>query len=79
MRTVKASAKGQLTIPKELFDAIGGARELVIVEDGGRLVLVPSDQAARQIVDEFEGWEHLGLASFDRLWDNEADEVWNDA
>ncbi len=79
MRTVKASAKGQLTIPKEIFDALGGAREFVFVHDGDRVVMMPSEKAAKAIVDDLEDFHHLGLGSLHELWDNEYDEVWNDA
>jgi bifunctional DNA-binding transcriptional regulator/antitoxin component of YhaV-PrlF toxin-antitoxin module len=82
LRKVTASAKGQFSIPADMMRAIGAGKgpiELVLVQDGNRIVLVPAEAAAQAIVDDLEGWEALAATAFDELWDNEADEVWNDA
>lgn len=79
MRTVRASAKGQFTIPKELFDAMGDPRDLLLIQDDHRLIVLPADEHARATVDDLGGWEALAAPAFADVWDNEADEVWNDA
>jgi hypothetical protein len=30
-------------------------------------------------IDELGGWEALGLSTFEGVWGNEADEIWNEA
>lgn len=78
MRTVKTSAKGQFTIPKDIFDAMGDPRELVLIEQDGKLIVVPAARAAQQVVDDLGGFSALGLSAFEDVWDNEEDDVWND-
>ena len=80
VRKVTASAKGQFTIPREMFRALGahGPMELILVQEGDRLVLMPAEVAGHKLVDDLEGWQHLSAAAFASVWDNEADEVWND-
>lgn len=41
--------------------------------------MVPADRAAQAIVDDLAGWDLLSAQSLNDLWDNEFDEVWNDA
>ncbi len=79
MRTVRASAKGQFTIPKDLFDAMGDPRDLLLIQDGMRLVVLPAQESARALVDDLGGWEALAAPAFADVWDNEADEVWDHA
>jgi len=82
LRKVTASAKGQFTLPVDMLRAIGagkGPTELVLVQEGDRIVLVPAQRAAHAILDDLEGWEGLAEKAFADVWDNAADEVWNDA
>lgn len=79
MRTVRASPKGQLTIPKDLFDAMGDPQELLLIQDGHRLVILPAHEQAHRILDDLGGWQDLAAPAFADVWDNEADEVWNEA
>jgi bifunctional DNA-binding transcriptional regulator/antitoxin component of YhaV-PrlF toxin-antitoxin module len=80
VRRVTASANGQFSIPAEMMRALGakGPMELLLVQDGDRIVLVPAARA-RQPVDDLEDWSALSLPAFAKLWDNDADEAWNDA
>lgn len=81
LRKVTASAKGQFTLPADILRKLGGGKgpmELVLVQDGNRVILVPAADAAQAIVDDLEGWQYLSEKSFAELWDNEFDEVWND-
>jgi bifunctional DNA-binding transcriptional regulator/antitoxin component of YhaV-PrlF toxin-antitoxin module len=81
VRKVTASAKGQFTIPADVFRALGGhgPMELLLVQEGGRVVLMPAAAAGKRIVDDLGGWSALSAQSLNDLWDNEADEVWDDA
>lgn len=81
LRKVTASAKGQFTLPADILRKLGGGKgpmELVLVQEGKRVILVPAEAAAQAIVDDLAGWGALSAQSLDRLWDNEIDEVWND-
>jgi bifunctional DNA-binding transcriptional regulator/antitoxin component of YhaV-PrlF toxin-antitoxin module len=82
LRKVTASAKGQFTLPADILRKLGGGKgpmELVLVQDGDRVILVPAERAAQAIIDDLEGWDVLSARSLNELWDNEFDEVWNDA
>lgn len=82
LRKVTASAKGQFSIPADMMRALGagkGPLDLVLVQEGNRIIVVPADVAAHAIVDDLGGWQHLSARSLADVWDNEADEVWNDA
>ena len=80
VKTVKITDKGQITLPADTMRAMNLRRgaELVLVQEGDRIVLVRASRVGKQIVDEFGGWEELSAPAFAELWDNEADEVWND-
>lgn len=80
VRKVTASAKGQFTIPRDMFRALGaqGPMELVLVQDGDRLVILSAEAAGRKLMDDLAGWQQLSGPAFAAVWDNEADEVWND-
>jgi bifunctional DNA-binding transcriptional regulator/antitoxin component of YhaV-PrlF toxin-antitoxin module len=81
VKTVKLSSKGQLTLPTEVVRALRAARgtEFVLVQDGERVLLIPATSVGKRALDELGGFEALGLSAFEKLWDNEADEIWNEA
>lgn len=82
VKTVKVSAKGQLTLPADALRAMNlrkGA-EFVLVQDGDRIILMKAGAVGKRILDETEGFSALAASSFARVWDNPRDdEVWNDA
>lgn len=80
VKTAKVSAKGQLTLPAEVMRALNARKgtEFVLVQEGDRIVLTKATRVGKQIVDDLADFHHLGLPSFNRLWDNPYDEVWND-
>jgi bifunctional DNA-binding transcriptional regulator/antitoxin component of YhaV-PrlF toxin-antitoxin module len=82
VKTVKVSAKGQLTLPADALRAMNVRKgpEFVLVPEGDRIVLVKAGAVGKRIVDETEGFAALAGRSFARVWDNPVDdEVWNDA
>lgn len=81
VKTVRASAKGQLTLPVAMLRALGlsGPVELLAVQEGRRIVLAPASAAAAPVLDELKGWEHLAAASFAEVWDNGEDSAWDKA
>lgn len=81
MRNVKISARNQVALPKEALDSIGarvGERLIVYVHDG-ILELVPERLADRLLEQGLKDFQAAGLSTFDRDWDNDEDEAWNDA
>ena len=80
VKTVKLSSKGQLTLPAEVVRALRARRgsEFLLVQDGARVVLTPAADAGRRIVDDLKGMEALAGPAFSELWDNPADEAWNE-
>ena len=82
VKTVKVSAKGQFTIPADVVRALNLRKgsEMLLVQDGERLVLRKAESVGREMIDDLAGFEALGLSSFEEVWDNPIDdEVWNDA
>lgn len=81
VKTVKASSKGQITLPAEVLRALKVKKgvEFVLIQQGNRIVLVPASDVGRQVVEELGGWESLAEPAFAEVWDNEADEVWDEA
>jgi len=81
VKTVKLSSKGQVTLPADALRALKlkkGA-EFILIQDGARILLVPAGEAGKALLGELGGWEALALPAFEELWDNDADEVWDEA
>lgn len=81
VKTVRTSPKGQLTLPVAMLRALGlsGPSELVAVQEGRRIVLAPADEVAKPVLDDLKGWEHLATPSFEEVWNNDEDAVWDRA
>lgn len=81
VKTVKLSEKGQITLPADALRAMRASRgtEFLLVQEGDRLLLVKADAVGKRLVDDLGGWESLAAPAFKDLWDNDADEVWNEA
>lgn len=80
MKTVTVSSKGQISLPAGLLRSLEiekGSR-LVLIQKGEQILLVPEQTVARLIEDELAGFHTLAEPAFQDLWDNEADEVWDD-
>lgn len=79
VKTVKVTDKGQITLPAETLRAmkVRKGTELVLVQDGDRIILVKAADVGRGIIDDTRGFAALGLSSFEKIWDNEEDEAWN--
>lgn len=81
VKTVTASAKGQLTLPVAMLRALGlkGPTEFLAVQEGDRIVLAPAASVGRPVLDDLRGFEGLGLGAFADVWDNDEDQVWDHA
>ncbi|MBI2445317.1 AbrB/MazE/SpoVT family DNA-binding domain-containing protein [Candidatus Micrarchaeota archaeon] len=81
--TVTLSDKGQISIPKKVRQDLGlkKGEQLVLREDGGRIVLEPAAHLMRrlELVERSESLTSM-LVSEQTLakdWSNEDDERWN--
>ena len=81
VRNVKASAKGQLTLPVDVLRALGasGPTEFMLVQEGTHILLVTPEEYAQGLVDDLGGWSALAAPAFAAVWDSPEDEVWDDA
>jgi AbrB family looped-hinge helix DNA binding protein len=77
---IKMSSKGQVVIPREIRVALNMDEGSVftISSNQDSVILkkmkVPSE---KDLVDEIESWtDDLQLEKMTEIWDNEADEVW---
>lgn len=79
VKTVKVSAKGQITLPAEAMRALKARKgtEFILVQEGERIILVKAADVGRKVADDTAGFSALGASSFAKVWDNEEDEVWN--
>lgn len=75
------SEKGQLTLPADALRAMNARRgtEFLLIQEDERIVLVKATAIGKRVLDEFGGWEALAAPAFADLWDNDADEAWNEA
>jgi AbrB family looped-hinge helix DNA binding protein len=80
VQTVKVSEKGQIAIPAKMRRRLGLRRgsTLLLIEDKGRILLAKAERAAEALADDFSDLTKHAEQTFRELWDNEADEVWND-
>jgi AbrB family looped-hinge helix DNA binding protein len=77
------SPKGQISIPKEARDDLGikPGEDLVMIVGKRGLFLERSKNLLDSLDDRMEAWECM-LASehvLKKEWDNEEDEIWNNA
>lgn len=79
VKTVKVSEKGQIAIPREMREKAGinEGDDLIIVQKDNRLLLETTKRIQEDFQDEFSDLIKLSEKSLMNLWDNEADEVWN--
>lgn len=81
VKTVRLSSKGQITLPIEMLKAINADQgtEFLVVQDDERIVLMKASRVGKSVIDDLEGFEALALGTFEGLWDNEHDAVWDEA
>ncbi len=81
MRNVKISARNQVALPKDILDSIGAhvGERLIVHVRNGILELIPERLADRLLERGLADFQAAGLSTFERGWDNEEDEAWNEA
>jgi len=74
------SAKGQIVIPAAIRRRmkLRKGRKLVVIAEGGRLLIEEADRLEKIVADDFSGLLKASSSST-KFWMNEKDEVWNDA
>ncbi len=78
-KTVKVSDKGQIAIPTDMREEAGIRRgdELLLVQDGDRILLVRATRVGDSVMNEFSGLLRHSEKVAKRLWSSKADDVWD--
>ena len=78
-RSIKVSARGQITLPSDIQKEIGIRKgdEMLLIRKGEKIILEKPDRVARKFKDEFRDIQFLSECSLRKLWQNKGDEVWN--
>lgn len=77
-RSIKVSAKGQITLPTDIQKEIGIRKgdEILLIRKGGKIILEKPERVAKKFKDEFMDVQSLSERSLRKLWMNEGDEIW---
>lgn len=77
-RSIKVSAKGQITLPADLQKEIGIRKgdEILLIRKGGKIIIEKPERIANKFKDEFADVKFLSERSLDKLWMNKGDEIW---
>lgn len=78
-RSIKVSAKGQITLPSDIQKEIGIKKgdEIILVRKGEQIILEKSERIAKSLKNEFADIKSLSEQSLRKLWLNKDDEIWN--
>ena len=80
VRTVRVTDKGQITLPADALRSMNVRKgtDLLLVQEGDRIVLVKASAVGKRLVEDFGGWEALAAPAFADLWGSEEDDVWDE-
>ena len=75
IKIVKVSEKGQIAIPVDVREEVNirEGDELILIEEGGRIVIEKSTKISTRFKDLLKHSEKVAA----RLWENKEDEIWN--
>ncbi|MEO9277245.1 MAG: AbrB/MazE/SpoVT family DNA-binding domain-containing protein [Nitrososphaera sp.] len=78
-RSIKVSAKGQITLPSDIQKEIGIKKgdEIILIRKGEKLILEKPERVAKKFKDEFFDVQYLTEQSLRKIWMNKNDEIWN--
>jgi AbrB family looped-hinge helix DNA binding protein len=78
-RSIKVSAKGQITLPSDIQKEFGIKKgdEIILVRKGEKIILEKSERIAKSLKNEFADIKSLSEQSLRKLWLNKDDEIWN--
>ncbi len=79
-RSIKVSAKGQITLPSDIQKEIGIRKgdEILLIKKGEKIILEKPERAANKFKEEFYDIPFLSERSLRKLWQNKGDEIWNE-
>ena len=80
IKTVKVSEKGQIALPADIRREVGIERgdELLVIQDGQRILLLKSTDVAPRLIEEFDDLLVHAQNSAMRWWLDPEDDVWDD-
>lgn len=78
-KTIKVSAKGQITIPSDIQKEIGIKKgdKILLIKKGKKILLEKQENIAKKIEDELKDLSSFSENSLKKLWLNKEDEIWN--
>lgn len=78
-KTIKVSAKGQITIPSDIQKEIGIKKgdEILLIRKGKRILLEKQENIHGRIKDELDDLQYFSQESLKKIWLNKKDEIWN--
>jgi AbrB family looped-hinge helix DNA binding protein len=78
-RSIKVSAKGQITLPSDIQKEIGIRKgdEIILIRKGEKIILEKSESVAKKFKDEFADVQSVSERSLRKLWLNKGNEIWN--
>ncbi len=78
-KTIKVSAKGQITLPVDIQKEIGIEKgdELLLVRKGKKIMLEKHESIASKIDDDFTEIQKIAESSLKKIWLNKSDDIWN--
>jgi len=79
VKTVRISEKGQVAIPAKMRRRLGlrGGSIVLLIEDEGSILLAKPEEAADALAERLSDLTRFAEQSFQVLWDNRADEIWD--
>lgn len=79
-RSIKVSAKGQITLPSDIQKEIGIRKgdEILLIKKGEKIILEKPERSTNKFKEEFDDLQSLSERSLCELWQNKGDEVWNE-
>lgn len=80
IKTVKVSDKGQIAIPQDIRENVGIQKgdELILVQEGDKIMVRKAREIGEKTKDDFKDLLRHSEKVAKKLWENKADEVWND-
>ena len=79
LRSIKVSAKGQITLPSDIQKEFGIKKgdEIILIRKGQKIILEKPEWIAKKLKDEFADVQSQSEQSLRKLWLNKDDEIWN--
>ena len=78
-KTIKVSAKGQITLPHDIQKELDLKKgdDIILIKKGKRILVEKANVLAKKMQNEFKDHQEFSEESLKRLWSNKDDEIWN--